>query len=299
MGIKLVIAEKPSVAKAYADALGAKIKKDGYYESNQSNPNGNSDGNLYIVSWCIGHLLGLAEPQAYDERYAKWRKEDLPINPAIWKYTAVPSTKKQLKILTDLMKRPDVETIINGADAGREGELIFRLVYEHAKCKKPIKRLWISSMEESAIKEGFSNLRNGSDYERLNQAAKCRQQADWLVGMNYSRLFSIVYNANLRVGRVQTPTLAMVVERYDKISNFVKEPFYVVKLRSADTYDKGSGSADPDVDVDGSTGTLTVESEKLPDKTQAEAISQKCNGQTAVISSIKKQDKHISATKAL
>ena len=259
--MKLVIAEKPSAAKAYADVLGAKSKKDGHYE-----------GCGYVVSWCIGHLLGLAQPQEYDERFAKWVKDDLPISPNAWKYVATSSTKKQLKILVDLMKRPNIDTIINGADAGREGELIFRLVYEHAKCKKPVKRLWVSSMEESALTEGFNNLRSGGDYDSLYQAAKCRQQADWLVGMNYSRLFSIVYNANLRVGRVQTPTLAMVVERFEKINNFTKEPFYVAAL-------DGAG--------------FTVERERLTDKILADEISSKCNGQTAVITSIKKQDKSV------
>jgi len=259
--MKLVIAEKPSASKAYADVLGAKSKKDGYYE-----------GNGYIVSWCVGHLLGLAEPSAYDEKYAKWDKNDLPISPSAWKYIASPSTKKQLKMLVDLMKRPDIEVVINGADAGREGELIFRLVYEHAKCNKPVKRLWVSSMEESALKEGFRSLRNGADYDRLYQAAKCRQQADWLVGMNYSRLFSIVYNANLRVGRVQTPTLAMVVERFEKINSFAKEPFYVVELA-------GVG--------------FTAKRERLMEKHFAVDIADKCNGQTAVIRSVKKQEKSI------
>jgi DNA topoisomerase-3 len=259
--MKLVIGEKPSAAKAYADVLGAKSKKDGYYE-----------GNGYVVSWCVGHLLGLAEPAAYNESYAKWRKEDLPISPTNWKYVATASTKKQLKVLVDLMKRSDVDLIINGADAGREGELIFRLVYEHAKCKKPTKRLWVSSMEEVALREGFNNLRPGADYDSLYQAAKCRQQADWLVGMNYSRLFSIVYNANLRVGRVQTPTLAMVVERFEKINNFTKEPFYVVEL-------SGAG--------------FTAERERLADKELAYEIANKLNGITAVIRSIKKQDKSI------
>ena len=259
--MKLVVAEKPSVGRAYADVLGAKSKKDGYYE-----------GNDFIVTWCIGHLLGLAEPSAYDEKYRSWRKEDLPISPAEWKYAAAASTKKQLKILVDLMKRPDVDIIINGVDAGREGELIFRLVYEHAKIKKPIQRLWLSSLEESAIKDGFRNLRPGADYDSLFQAAKCRQQADWLVGMNGSRLFSIVYNANLRVGRVQTPTLAMVVDRFEKISNFTKEPFYVVAL-------SGAG--------------FTAERERLSDKALADAVAAKCNGQIAVIQAIKRQDKSI------
>jgi len=259
--MNLIIAEKPSASKSYADALGAKTKKDGYYE-----------GNGYIVSWCVGHLLGLAEPSAYNEKYAKWNKDDLPISPEFWKYTASPSTKKQLKVLVDLMKRSDVEMIINGADAGREGELIFRLVYEHAKSTKPIKRLWVSSMEETALREGFKNLRNGADYDKLYKAAKCRQQADWLVGMNFSRLFSIVFNANLRVGRVQTPTLAMVVERFAKVSNFTKEPFYVVELN-------GAG--------------FTAERERLADKAIANDVANKCNGQTAVIRSIKKQEKSV------
>ena len=262
MGIKLVIAEKPSAAKAYSDVLGAKTKKQGHYE-----------GNGYIVSWCVGHLLGLAEPALYNESFAKWRKDDLPIIPALWKYVAAPSTKKQLKVLVDLIKRPDIETIINGADAGREGELIFRLVYEHAKTNKPVKRLWVSSMEESALREGFNNLRPGSDYERLYQAAKCRQQADWLVGINASRVFSIVYNAGLRVGRVQTPTLAMVVERHEKIGKFIKEPFYVVELA-------GAG--------------FTAERERLTDKATAEGIANRLNGITAVIRTINKQDKSIS-----
>jgi len=259
--MRLVIGEKPSAAKAYADVLGAKSKKDGYYE-----------GNGYVVSWCVGHLLGLAEPSAYDEKFAKWRKEDLPISPTDWKYVATAATKKQLKVLIDLMKRSDIDTIINGADAGREGELIFKLVYEHAKCKKPVKRLWVSSMEELALKNGFNNLRPGADYESLYQAAKCRQQADWLVGMNYSRLFSIIYNANLRVGRVQTPTLAMVVERFEKIGKFTKEPFYIVEL-------SGAG--------------FTAERERLADKAVADGIASKLNGITAVIRSIKKQEKSV------
>ena len=184
----LVIAEKPSVAKSIADVLGAKTRRDGSYE-----------GGGYVVSWCVGHLLGLAEPQAYDEKYAKWRYEDLPIAPSNWKYTAADSTKKQLKILCDLMKRSDVHGVINACDAGREGELIFRLVYNHSGCNKPMQRLWISSMEESAIVEGFRSLKNGADYDNLFQAALCRSQADWLVGLNCTRLFSVLYDAQLRV----------------------------------------------------------------------------------------------------
>jgi len=178
-----VVSEKPSVAKSLSAVLGAKSKKDGYYE-----------GGGYIISWCVGHLLGLAPPDAYGEKYAKWNIADLPILPDPWIYKPNDSTKKQLKVLKDLLKRPDIETVVNACDAGREGELIFRLVYDHCKCKKPIQRLWISSMEESAIAEGFNNLRKGADYDSLYQAALCRQQADWAVGMNYSRLFGCLYN---------------------------------------------------------------------------------------------------------
>jgi len=262
--LNLVIAEKPSVSKALADVLGAKTRRDGSYE-----------GNGYVISWCVGHLLGLAEPQTYNEKYAKWRYEDLPIAPQSWKYTPAASTKKQLKILVDLMKRKDITTITNACDAGREGELIFRLVYEYAKCKKPIKRLWISSMEESAISDGFNNLKDGGDYDGLFHSAKCRQQADWLVGMNYSRLFSVLYNAQLRVGRVQTPTLAMIVEREDKIANFVKEPFYVVEA----------------------TAEIKAEREKLTDKAAAEAIAAACNGKTADVKSVERKEKSESAPK--
>jgi DNA topoisomerase-3 len=217
--LSLIICEKPSVAKSVSSVLGAKTRKDGYYE-----------GNGYIVSWCIGHLLGLAEPQAYDEKYAKWRYADLPIIPAEWQYTTNKDTKKQLKVLVDLIKRSDVDCVINACDAGREGELIGRLVLNHAKNTKPLKRLWISSMEESAIAEGFRTLRDGKDYDNLYHSALCRSKADWTVGMNCSRLFSVLYDASLRVGRVQTPTLAMIVEREDKISGFIKEPFYTVEI---------------------------------------------------------------------
>ena len=257
--MNLVISEKPSVAKSISDVLGAKSRKDGSYE-----------GGDYVVSWCVGHLLGLAEPQAYDEKYSKWRYEDLPILPDTWQYTANKETQKQLKILCDLMKRPDVDTIINACDAGREGELIFRLVYEHAKCKKPLKRLWISSMEESAIADGFRDLKNGAEYDNLYHSALCRQQADWAVGMNCSRLFSVLYDATLRVGRVQTPTLAMIVEREDRISNFIKEPFYTVEITG---------------------GEFTAEREKIKDKQTAADISASCNGKTATITDVKRQEK--------
>ncbi|MCL2499785.1 MAG: DNA topoisomerase 3 [Defluviitaleaceae bacterium] len=263
--LNLVIAEKPSVSKALADVLGAKTRRDGSYE-----------GNGYVISWCVGHLLGLAEPQTYDEKYAKWRYADLPIAPHEWKYTATASTKKQLKILVDLMKRKDIDTIINACDAGREGELIFRLVYEHAKCKKPIKRLWISSMEESAIADGFRNLKDGKEYDGLFHSSKCRQQADWLVGMNYSRLFSVLYNAQLRVGRVQTPTLAMIVEREDKIASFTKEPYYTVEITNGD---------------------MKAERKKVTDINEAEAIAEACDNKNAVVKSVERKDKTESAPK--
>ena len=278
----LVIAEKPSVSKALADVLGAKTRRDGSYE-----------GNGYVISWCVGHLLGLAEPQEYDERFSKWRYEDLPIAPQEWKYTAAASTKKQLKILVDLMKRKDIATIINACDSGREGELIFRLVYEHAKCKKPIKRLWISSMEETAITDGFNNLKDGGDYNGLFHSAKCRQQADWLVGMNYSRLFSVLYNAQLRVGRVQTPTLAMIVERENKIANFIKESFYVVEAHAVGATGMGVDGAD----VNSEDEKIKAEREKVKDKATAEAIAADCNGKSATVKSVERKDKSESAPK--
>ncbi|MCL1878568.1 MAG: DNA topoisomerase, partial [Defluviitaleaceae bacterium] len=255
----LVLAEKPSVARSLGAVLGAKTKKDGYYE-----------GGGYIVSWCIGHLLGLAPPEAYDAKYAKWRIADLPILPDSYKYFPNEKTKKQLKILKELLNRADVGEVVNACDAGREGELIFRLVYEFCKCKKPLKRLWISSLEEKAISDGFRNLRAGGDYDNLHSAAVCRQNADWAVGMNFSRLFSCLYNGNLSIGRVQTPTLAMIVERELKIKNFVKEPFYIVEI-------SGDG--------------LVAAREKLTDAALAEQIRAKCDGQTATIQSVKRERK--------
>ena len=265
--MKLVIAEKNSVARAIADVLGAKSKGEGYYE-----------GGGYVVSWCVGHLLGLAEPQAYDERYARWRYNDLPILPKNWKYTPIKSSAKQLKTLLYLIKRDDVTEIINACDAGREGELIFRLVISHGRprCKKPVWRLWVSSMEERAIADGFAGLRPAADYEPLYHAAVCRARADWLVGMNYSRLFSVLYSAQLRVGRVQTPTLAMIVEREERIRTFVPEIFYVVEL-------SGAG--------------FIAESKRFADKPAAVDVRDKCQGKTAVISSAKKQQKITAAPK--
>ena len=217
--MKLVIAEKPSVALSIAKVLGANDKKDGYVE-----------GNGYKVSWCVGHLIQMANPDAYDSRYTKWNMEDLPIFPKEYKYEVTKATKKQFSILKKLMNESSVDTIINACDAGREGEAIFRLVYTEASCKKKVERLWISSMEDSAIKEGFDNLKDGKNYDNLFESAQARAIADWLVGMNISRLYSCLYKQNYSVGRVQTPTLAMIVKRDDEIANFKKEKYYTVEL---------------------------------------------------------------------
>lgn len=217
--MKLVIAEKPSVAISIAKVIGANKKKDGYYE-----------GNGYRVSWCVGHLIQMANPDAYDEKYAKWNMADLPIIPSDYKYEVAKATKKQFNILKKLMNDKEIDTVINACDAGREGESIFRLVYNQVNCKKKMKRLWISSMEDSAIKEGFDDLTDGKDYDNLFESAQARAIADWLVGMNISRLYSCLYQQNYSVGRVQTPTLAMIVKRDDEIANFKKEKYYTVEL---------------------------------------------------------------------
>jgi len=267
--MQLVITEKPSVAAAIGDVLGASIRHDGYYE-----------GGGYIVSWCIGHLLGLADPQSYDEKYAKWRLGDLPIAINDWKHTPTgsASAKKQLQVLKKLLGRKDVDTVVNAADAGREGELIFREVYEYFGCKKPIKRLWISSLEEESIKNGVANLLPGADYNNLYEAALCRGKADWLVGINLTRLFTKLYNSEgvLSVGRVQTPTLSMIVAREHQIQGFTKEPFFTIEITKDD---------------------FTAEREKLKDKDAAEEIRKACDGQTATIVSIEKQEKSTSAPK--
>ena len=223
MKLKLVVTEKPSVAMSLSKVIGATSRQDGYYE-----------GNGYLVSWCVGHLIQMANPSAYDERYAKWKLEDLPIIPSRYKYEIVNATKKQFNILKKLMNSKEIEKVINACDAGREGELIFRLVYEQAKCNKDVKRLWISSMEDIAIKEGFKHLKDGKAYETLYQSALARSKADWLVGMNMSRLYSLLYNQNYSVGRVQTPTLAMIVDRDEEIKNFTKEKYYTVELALSD-----------------------------------------------------------------
>ena len=217
--MELVIAEKPSVALSIAKVIGAKNKKDGYYE-----------GNEYRVSWCVGHLIQMANPDAYNEKYAKWNMADLPIIPSEYKYEVAKATKKQFNTLKKLMNDKEIDTVINACDAGREGEAIFRLVYLQASCKKKMKRLWISSMEDSAIKEGFDKLKDGKDYDNLFESAQARAVADWLVGMNISRLYSCLYKQNYSVGRVQTPTLAMIVKRDDEIANFKKEKYYTVEL---------------------------------------------------------------------
>ena len=217
--MELVIAEKPSVALSIAKVIGAKNKKDGYY-----------GGNGYKVSWCVGHLIQMANPNAYDEKYAKWKIDDLPIIPSEYQYEVAKATKKQFNTLKKLMNDKEIDTVINACDAGREGEAIFRLVYLQANCKKKMKRLWISSMEDSAIKDGFDNLKDGKDYDNLFESAQARSIADWLVGMNISRLYSCLYKQNYSVGRVQTPTLSMIVKRDDEIANFKKEKYYTVEL---------------------------------------------------------------------
>ena len=227
MSYRLVIAEKPSVGAAYAKVLGATNRQDGYWE-----------GNGYLVSWCIGHLVELAPPNVYDEKYVKWSVADLPILPERWQYLVSASTKKQFGILKKLMNRPDVDSVTAATDAGREGELIFRLVYQQTGCKKPVFRLWLSSMEESAIREGFANLKPSTEYDALYNAALCRERADWMVGINASRLFSCLYGRPLAVGRVMTPVLAMTVVREAEIAAFTPEKFYTVALAFA-----GGGTA--------------------------------------------------------
>ena len=256
---KLVICEKPSVAKSIASALGVTSRADGYFE-----------GNGYLVSWCIGHLVGLADAAAYDGRYKKWRYEDLPILPDPFRYVVSEEKAAQFHILCSLMERPDVTELVNACDAGREGELIFRLVYEVAGCSKPFSRLWISSMEDAAIREGFADLRPGADYDPLYQSALCRQKADWLIGINASRLFSVLYHRTLNVGRVQTPTLAMLADRDSKIVLFRKEKYHHVRLALE--------------------GTEAV-SDRIVSPEDAQAIRDACDGQRAVCVSVVREKK--------
>ncbi len=256
---KLVICEKPSVAKSIASALGVTSWADGYFE-----------GNGYLVSWCIGHLVGLADAAAYDDRYKKWRYEDLPILPDPFRYVVSEEKAAQFHILRSLMERPDVMELVNACDAGREGELIFRLVYKAAGCSKPFSRLWISSMEDAAIREGFADLRPGRDYDPLYQSALCRQKADWLIGINASRLFSVLYHRTLNIGRVQTPTLAMLADRDSKIVLFRKEKYHHVRLA-----------------LEGAEAI----SEKIPVMEDAQAIRDACDGQQAVCVSLVREKK--------
>lgn len=228
MANNLVIAEKPSVAQSIAKVLGCTDKQDGYLS-----------GGGYLVSWCVGHLVELAEPETYDSKYETWKKEDLPIIPEEFKYQVTAATRKQFKVLKDLLHRDDVDCVTNACDAGREGELIFRLVYDEAKCNKPMKRLWISSMEDEAIRDGFAGLKDGREYDRLYEAALCRERADWIVGINATRLFSSLYGQTLNVGRVMTPTLALTVAREAEIRAFRPEDFYTVIL-STEIGDLGS-----------------------------------------------------------
>ena len=259
--MKLVIAEKPSVAMSLAAVLGANEKKDGYLE-----------GGGYLVSWCVGHLLELAQPEAYGEQYARWHYEDLPILPETWKYEVPKDKKKQLDLLCRLMKDKRVDSVVCATDAGREGELIFRLVYKHAGCKKPMERLWISSMEDAAIRDGFEHLRSGSDYDTLYDAAVCRAGADWLVGINATRLFSVLYGVTLNVGRVMSPTLALLVQREADIDAFVSKPFYVPEI---------------------TCGGFTACGEKLTEKAEADTIRMECDKQAASVRSVEKQVKTV------
>ena len=257
--MKLVISEKPSVAQSIAAVIGAKQRGDGYLE-----------GSGYLVSWCLGHLAELASADTYDEKYAKWRREDLPILPENWRFTISRDKQKQFDILRALMRRDDVDEVINACDAGREGELIFRTVYEMAGCSKPMKRLWISSMEDEAIRQGFTNLKPGRDYDGLHQSALCRSKADWLVGINATRLFSVLYHRTLNVGRVMSPTLALIVQREAEISAFQPEPLYTVNL---------------------DCGVYTATGEKFKQKPESETVAAACKGKTATVRAVDRKEK--------
>lgn len=255
----LVVSEKPSVAQSIAKVLGASTRRDGYLE-----------GNNYFVSWCVGHLVGLADASAYDERYAKWRYSDLPIVPEDWLYEVPKDKEKQFGVLRGLMNDKRVTELVCATDAGREGELIFRLVYNQANCRKPVKRLWISSMEESAIREGFENLKDGAEYDNLYQSALCRLWADWLVGINATRLFSLLYRKTLNIGRVQTPTLALLCDRQNKISFFKKEKYFTVSL---------------------DLGGVKAETERIDSEDTAKEITAACGHSQAVCVSVTKEQK--------
>ena len=259
MAFRLVIAEKPSVAQTIAAALGIKGKQDGYIE-----------GGGYLISWCVGHLVQLAEAAAYGEQYKKWSFDSLPILPEEWQYAVDPDKGKQFKTIKELMHRADVSEVVNACDAGREGELIFRFVYEVAGCKKPMRRLWISSMEDGAIKAGFASLKDGRDYGALFASALCRAKADWLIGINATRLFSCLYGKTLNVGRVQTPTLKMLTDRDAAISHFQKEKYYHVRL-----------------DLSGADAA----SERISDKAEADALKGACEAGKAVCVSLTREKK--------
>lgn len=253
----LIITEKPSVSQAIASVLGVKNRKNGYWE-----------GERYIVSWCLGHLVALAQAEVYDPCFAKWNREDLPIFPQPWQTAVLPGTKKQFDVLQRLLNDPGVDRVICATDAGREGELIFRLVYEQSKSRKLVKRLWISSMEGEAIREGMAHLRDSSEYDRLYRAALCRARADWLVGINMTRLLSTMYNQTMNVGRVMSPTLAMITQREQEIAAFVPEPFYTVVLR----------------------GEIEAISEKMKDKEEAQRLAAACQGARAVIRGVQRKE---------
>lgn len=259
MSFQLVIAEKPSVARSIAAVIGASEKQTGYWQ-----------GGGYLVSWCIGHLVSFAEAGQYDEKYCKWRYEDLPILPQPWQFIVPDEKKQQFEVLRALLNRPDVDSVTAATDAGREGELIFRFVYQMADCTKPVKRLWISSMEDAAIREGFANLRPDLDYDALYQSALCRAKADWLVGINATRLFSVLYHKTLTVGRVQTPTLKMLVDRDAKILRFQKEKYYTVGIQS---------------------GSLKADSGRIASMDEANTLKSTCAGTSAICTSIKRERK--------
>ncbi len=256
---RLVITEKPSAAQSIAAVLHAEKREGGFFS-----------GVDCLVSWCVGHLAELAEPAVYDPKYDKWRREDLPILPENWRFTIRKDRRGQFATLRTLMRREDVSEVINACDAGREGELIFRTVYHLAGCTKPVKRLWISSMEDSAIQQGFEQLRPGSDYDGLHQAALCRAKADWLVGINATRLFSLLYGPTLNIGRVVSPTLALIVQREAEISAFEPTPFYAVELNC---------------------GNITVASERLSDPAEANAIAAACKDSSAVVAAVEHTEK--------
>ena len=257
--MRLVIAEKPSVAQPLAAVLGAEQRRTGYWE-----------GGGWLVSWCVGHLAELADAAAYNPAYAKWRKEDLPILPESWRFTIAKDKRDQFDVLRTLLRREDVAEVVNACDAGREGELIFRTAYALAGCSKPISRLWISSMEDTAIREGFAHLRPGRDYDGLHQAALCRAKADWLVGINATRLFSLLYGRTLNIGRVVSPTLALIVQREAEIAAFQPEPFYTVEL---------------------DCGGLTLTGDRKASKKEALEAAARCRGSAAMVQSVERQEK--------